>query len=79
MLILKETRPLELVVYGELVDIPVDPGAPFPWTSPGNATIETITAWCKEQGIRRTSWNMWKFSSKEEMTMFILKWDGYAE
>jgi hypothetical protein len=37
--------------------------------------MEPIHDWCAEVGIGiRTSFNMWKFKTPEEMTAFLLKW-----
>lgn len=41
--------------------------------SPG--TLEKVQQWSNEhQCGNRIAWHTWKFKSKEEMTVFLLKW-----
>jgi hypothetical protein len=37
--------------------------------------LDSIAAWSKETGCgSRQAYDMWKFNTEEEMTMFLLKW-----
>ena len=37
--------------------------------------MDPIHEWCKEVGFgTRTSFDMWRFKTPKEMTMFLLKW-----
>ena len=39
--------------------------------------IDPIQAWCQETGIgKRTSFDTFAFSSKADMSMFLLRWDA---
>jgi hypothetical protein len=37
--------------------------------------IEAMVKWCEENDCgRRMSYDMWKFKTKAEMTLFLLRW-----
>ena len=44
--------------------------------SPGDSLIDEMKAWTTEQGGKQNMWNQFQFGSKEDATMFVLRWSN---
>jgi len=42
-----------------------------------DSDMDAVQQWCQDVNCgRRTSFDTWQFSTREEITMFLLRWSG---